>query len=117
MDFSVGKRCSGTALMKSDKVKASLTWIPATRAEGFTVGSRYTTVARFEDEKDKYPAEAWSLVIEFESLPDGSGTMLTSVRFLVEEAPSYLLHPGSKFELFEGRKLVASGEIIATPRS
>ncbi len=100
---------------KNDEVKARLTWIPATRAELFTVGSSYTTVVRFEDEKDKYPAEAWSLVVKFDSLPDDTGTTLTSVQFLVQEAPTYLLHPGSKFELYEGRQLVASGEIIETP--
>lgn len=98
--------------MNYDSAKVRLMWKSSSKAQRFTIGSRYVSVARFEDEREKYPAEAWSLVVEFDSVPDDSGTVLGNVRFLVEEAPANLLHSGSKFELYEGRKLVASGEII-----
>jgi len=75
-------------------------------------GSQYITVARFDDEKDKWPDEAWSLVLEFDTLPDASLSSIATVTFLVEDAPHHLLHVGSRFELFEGHKCVADGEVI-----
>ena len=75
-------------------------------------GARYITVARFEDEKEKYPEEAWSLVVEnIESL-DTDGQTVCDVRFLVDDAPDHLLHEGSVFELYEGRNMVARGRIL-----
>ena len=99
----------------NDEANAKITLIPISSAEKFTIGSRYTTVACFEDEREKYPKEAWSLVVECCSLPNNTGTILANVRFLVAEAPAHLLHLGSRFELYEGRTIVASGEIILTP--
>jgi hypothetical protein len=38
---------------------------------------------------------------------------MAEVRFLVpEKAPLDLLQPGNKFDLFDGPRLIASGEII-----
>lgn len=75
-------------------------------------GSRYITVARFEDEKEKYPEEAWSLVIENIETLDIDGLTVGDVRFLVDDAPNYLLREGGVFELFEGRNMVARGLIL-----
>ncbi|MGE3468398.1 MAG: hypothetical protein AB7J13_15870, partial [Pyrinomonadaceae bacterium] len=75
-------------------------------------GSRYVTVARFLDEKEKYPKEAWSLVVENIDVLGSDGPSMADVRFLVDDAPDYLLHEGSLFELFEGRKMVAKGKIL-----
>lgn len=75
-------------------------------------GPRYITVARFEEDKDSYPMEAWSLVLEFCSSPNSSPNVIADVSFLADDAPSHLLHPGSNFELFEGHRLVAKGEVI-----
>lgn len=100
--------------MKQPSAKAKLRWVPENKGGRASLpsGPRYVTVSRFEDEKEKYPAEAWSLVVDFESPLDEAGVMDATVRFLVEDAPHYLLHPGSHFELYEGLKLVAIGEII-----
>ena len=96
-------------------VKAKIKWLSV--EEGGRpkppLGPTYSTVACFEDIKDKWPDEAWSLVTEFHGLPDKSGYIVVNLRFLVEEnAPLYLLYPGSRFKLFEGHKLVALGEIL-----
>ncbi|HYG09038.1 MAG TPA: hypothetical protein VD835_03585 [Pyrinomonadaceae bacterium] len=95
-------------------VKAKVSWVPAEAGGRMSPppGPRYITVARFEDDKDSYPKEAWSLVLEFSGLPDNSLNVIADVRFLVEDAPVQLLHQGSIFELYEGYRLVARGEVL-----
>jgi hypothetical protein len=79
-------------------------------------GPTYSTVARFEDERDKWPREAWSLIVEpVKSFGQGGEAVLANVRFLVDEAPRELLRPGARFELCEGRRVVAKGVVL--PRS
>ena len=95
--------------------KAKIRWISESeggRAEA-PVGPRYVTVSRFEDEREKYPAEAWSLVVELLSQPDSTGNTVSEVTFLADDAPSHLLYPGSKFDLFEGARHVASGVVLS----
>jgi hypothetical protein len=97
---------------------ARICWIEAKdggRRTPFT-GTRYITVARFEREKAKWPKEAWSLVVDFGELPTRSCCVTADVHFLVPEAPEYLLTTGDKFELFEGNRCVAEGEIISSQR-
>lgn len=100
--------------MINNAVKARVCWLK--EEEGGRKfpppGPRYSTVAKFEDEKDTWLKEAWSLVLEFSGSPDESLCMTTDVRFLSEDGPMRLLHPGSKFELYEGRRLVARGEVL-----
>jgi hypothetical protein len=96
--------------------KAKIFWLPEIEGgrKSPPPGPQYITVARFADDKDNWPDEAWSLIIEFDELSEERPCMITEVRFLVEDAPSHLLYPGSKFELYEGRKLVAKGEVISS---
>ncbi len=96
--------------------KAEIEWVPENEGGRASPppGPRYITVARFEDEKEKYPEEAWSLVVDFNPPQDELGPFNAHVRFLADEAPSHLLRPGSSFELYEGRKLVARG-VVASP--
>jgi hypothetical protein len=96
------------------RVKAKISWVPKNKGgrESPPPGPRYITVSRFEEDKDSYPKEAWSLVLEFSRLPDSSLDLIADVGFLMDDAPNHLLHPGSKFELFEGRQLVAKGEVM-----
>lgn len=95
-------------------VKAKVSWVPieAGGRKSPPPGPRYVTVARFDDDKNKYPKEAWSLVLEFSDVPDDSLSVVADVRFLVEDAPVRLLRQGSTFELYEGRKLVARGIVL-----
>ncbi|HZJ44469.1 MAG TPA: hypothetical protein VFD63_11915 [Pyrinomonadaceae bacterium] len=100
--------------MTNNIVKAKVCWITkeAGGRESPPPGPRYSTAARFEEEKDKWPHEAWSLVLEFSGPPDESLCMIADVSLLNPEGPTRLLHPGSVFELFEGNRLVARGEVL-----
>jgi hypothetical protein len=73
-------------------------------------GPRYSTVARFECQKESWLKEAWSLVIEFIDPPDAALSHRVRVSFLAD-GPEELLQPGSAFELMEGRQSVAKGTV------
>src|SRR5262245_14205439 len=100
--------------MKTKLVKSRIYWLSkeAGGREGPPPGPRYLAPARFEDEKEKWPNEAWTLVIEFIDPPDESLCMIADVRLLNPEGPVRLLHPGSVFELYEGDRVVAKGEVL-----
>lgn len=95
-------------------MKAKICWVKeeAGGRHSPPSGPRYVTVVRFDDFKDKWPNEAWSLVIDFSEPPDEFLCMIADVRFLMPGAPVELLHTGSTFELFEGAKVVARGEVL-----
>lgn len=97
--------------MKTVKIK--LWWLPESEGgrSNPPTGSRYSTVACFNDIVEKWPSEAWSIVAEFTS---GIGDCMEANMWLLvgEEGPEELLYPTSTFDLFEGRKLVAYGEVI-----
>src|ERR1041385_1828592 len=101
--------------MTEKKVKSRVCWVKkeAGGRDSPPPGPRYITPARFEDEKDKWPKEAWSLILEFNTSPDESLCTIAEVRFLSPDGPMRLLHPGSIFELYEGRRLVARGEVLS----
>lgn len=92
--------------------KVKIYWISAKNGgrEKPPSGSQYSTVARFEDVKDKWPNEAWSVAIDFNKHEDTYSE--GNIRFLVEWAPNNLLYSSSKFDLFEGKKRVATGEVL-----
>lgn len=74
-------------------------------------GPRYSTPARFEKESTKGPEVAWSIVADFKNQLDSS-SIEAKISFLSSDAPSHLLEPGNRFELYAGRRLVARGEVI-----
>ena len=74
-------------------------------------GPRYSTVARFEQQRATWREEAWSLVIEWIEPPDASLAHSVNVRFLVDDAPEHLLTTGNHFELMEGERIVATGVV------
>lgn len=100
--------------MSSKRVKSKICWVSkeAGGRNSPPPGPRYSTVARFEEIKDKWPQEAWSVVLEFTGPPDESLCMVAYVSLLNPAGPTNLLHPGSIFELFEGHRLVARGEVL-----
>lgn len=76
-------------------------------------GPRYTTVARFEDSRDRWPDEAWSVIVEsIQSFGDRPFATLAEVSFLSPQAPAELLTTGARFELCEGPRVVAKGVIL-----
>lgn len=75
-------------------------------------GPQYSTIARFEGQKDSWDKEAWSLGIEYIEPPDATRSHRVRVRFLAE-GPEELLQVNRTFELMEGRQLVAKGTMQA----
>ena len=75
-------------------------------------GPTYTTVAKLEALEDRWPDEAWSIVTEWDEPPDEDLRTRATMRFLVEGGPEHLLAPDSRFEIYEGRRLVARGRVL-----
>jgi hypothetical protein len=96
--------------------KARIRWIPfdlGGRKRPPTV-PRYSTVIHFEGDTD-WPQDAWSIVADFDETPNESLETIANVWFLAYEnaaTPNHFLEPGNRFELVEGGKVVATGEII-----
>lgn len=62
---------------------------------------------------DRWSNEAWSIVLHISAAADAEGVMVADIRMLAEgDAPKELLSSGSRFDLFEGRRHVASGEVL-----
>jgi|688.fasta_scaffold454636_3 hypothetical protein len=75
-------------------------------------GPRYLTVARFNDDADD-----WSVVVEFEQQPNAPGCVEGRIRFLTPDAPIHLLQPGQRCELVEGKRVIATVEILFAAKS
>lgn len=89
--------------------RGTLRWLSTEeggRRQPFT-GLRYATVARFPGHDT-----AWSVVVEFASIPVVGESKTVSFRFLSPDASVDLLQPGSRFELIEGERVVAVGEVL-----
>jgi len=98
----------------ADEIKAMLSWVPFEKGgrKLRPSGPTYSTLVRF-DEDDSWPAETWSLRMEFiRSYADGK-YVYARVSFVSPDAPQGLLHEGSRFQLYEGRRLVATGLVRA----
>lgn len=97
----------------TNSIKAKIYWLKPKEGgkEKIQHGSKYSTVAKFKDIEEKWPNEAWSIVAEINE-PPTDYVSICNFSFLVEWAPSELLYSGSKFELYEGNRLVAKGEIL-----
>lgn len=95
------------------KHRAIVSWIPA-RKGGRSAppqGPTFRAVAHFAEDVT-WPDEAWSLAIECrEKLHDGA-IWLGSIQWVVPAAPQSVLKPDARFELYEGRKLVATGLVL-----
>ena len=92
------------------EITALIRWL--TPLEGGRIappsGPMYSTVVRFKESADEWPAVAWSVVLEFLE-PLKSKAL---VRFLMPNAPDHLLKMGAHFDLYEGPKLVAHAEVV-----
>lgn len=77
-------------------------------------GPRYSTVARFESQSEaEWKRESWSLVLDLQSSLDERSCQIALVRFLAKEnTPDDWLAQGKTFDLFEGTRKVAEGEVL-----
>ena len=94
--------------------KAIIRWIPRERGGRTSPpDGRYRGTARFEDSRDTWPAAVWSLVVDPVRLVAGDPrTMLAKLEFLLPGGPTEMLTEGVRFELCEGRRVVAKGVIL-----
>ena len=97
-------------MMKS--VDVLVVWY-ASKVTALPQGHQYITIAKFEDDKDTWEQEAWSIVIEFSKPPAKQGNPSRgTARFLVENAPIERLGIGKRFEMYEGKEKVAEVQIL-----
>jgi hypothetical protein len=76
-------------------------------------GTRYVTISKFPDDGPRWPDGAWSVVLDFDQPPSLQGTpSLGRASFLVENAPQDRLRPGTRFDLHEGLRKVATVELV-----
>ena len=91
--------------------KARLFWTPSEaggRKHILPVGMRYCPIIVFESEQ---PGDTlWSAEVYNTSIDDR--TSIADVSYLADYAPYHLLQPGSRFQLYEGQRLVAEGSIV-----
>jgi hypothetical protein len=92
---------------------ARIEWVPQSQG-GRTappIGPRYVAPAKFESAAEAWPGEAWSLVVELIDRAPGSHEWVAQVHFLMGDAPHDLLTEGADFELYEGKRCVARGQV------
>jgi len=71
----------------------------------------YRSVARFDADPNRILG-SWDIELHFDDPPAYGTTSVATVAFSSSDAPARLLRPGSTFDLTEGRKVVARGEIV-----
>jgi hypothetical protein len=98
----------------ANEIRAMLSWVPFEKGgrRSAPPGPTYSTLVRFQEDKG-WPATAWSLSVDYIRSYAGGQYLYARVSFLSPDAPSDLLHEGSRFELYEGRRLVAIGLVRA----
>lgn len=86
--------------------QAKIPWIGRTVP---SCGATYSSVSQWNEQTDD---EAWSIVAD---IGDATGPreFVARIRFLVDAAPQHLLHPGSRFDIFEGATKAAEGEVTS----
>ena len=76
-------------------------------------GPYYSAVARFESLSGQWPQEEHGVVLTIRAPVDAEGTMLAGIRTLASGyTPTELWKPGRTFDLYEGPKYVARGDIL-----
>lgn len=76
-------------------------------------GPRYSAPVQFLNAADTWPDVAWDLVVDMIACIGGPERWLADVHFRVEAAPQQRLADGVEFQLYEGRRCVARGHVIA----
>lgn len=87
-------------------VKVNVVWAEQKIAH-LPTGSSYATAAKFAEDADTWPSEAWSVVLDFPLGAAQARSFEATARFLMPNAPSARLRTGCVFELVEGAKLAA----------
>ena len=96
--------------MNSNLARVEVVW---NKRGSLPSGPKYSSVAKVERLSDKWPQEAWSIVLYFSELGYYCQKLTTNIELLfAENAPADLLTQGERFEIYEGRRVVARGVIL-----
>lgn len=110
-----GRADQGVQAVKKP-VRALISWVPAAKGgrKSLFEGEVYSTVVRFADDPN-WPDVTWSLAVRRLRTYAGGRFWYAEVQFLSDQAPQGLLRAGARFDLYEGRKLTATGLIRSKP--
>jgi hypothetical protein len=114
--MSVPTRASHQAAEKP--VRARIRWF------SFAQGGRrrlpsvslYRSAVRFDADPNR-TLGTWDIELRFDRPPAVGAESTAIVSFRSNDAPRELLRPGSAFELTEGKKVVARGEVVGAKPS
>jgi hypothetical protein len=97
------------------QARALISWVPSEKGgrQAPPSGPQYICPVHLRAQSGRGTEGEWSLVVEFERSFGNGFFTYAGVRFLAPEAPHDLLADGARFELHEGRRLVAIGIITA----
>lgn len=91
-------------------VPVKVEWEPSKKDR--PVSGRYVTVARFLNDEDKWPDEAWSVSLDFHRQNDVFDYENGTANFLVGNAPNEWLKSGAVFEMLEGHNKTAKVTVL-----
>lgn len=92
-------------------MEAHVSWTPfekGGREKHLPQSTKYCPIIIFSNEEMR---GTWSAEVLINSINDNNESSI-DISFLFPDAPFELLKPGTDFELYEGKKLVAKGTII-----
>lgn len=95
--------------------KATIRWISSQMGgrKAPPLGPQYSAPVRFADAADKWPREAWDLVVDLIACSEDNSGWTADVHFRMPDAPHFLLKDGAEFELYEGGRRVAEGHVLS----
>lgn len=73
---------------------------------------KYSTLCRIAGSNEPWPDIGWSFEVTFTSEPSVEGGAKGVGTFLVPQAPNHLIQKGTIIELYEGRKISATAEVL-----
>jgi hypothetical protein len=98
----------------SHEARAVIRWVPASRGgrqQPPPSADGYTAPARFESDPQEQRG-VWSLRIVRAKPLRGSEVIDANIQFIMPDAPHDILKEGERFELTEGRRVVAKGVVL-----
>lgn len=70
-------------------------------------------IGRFADDGPEWPDGSWRVVCRFDTPPSEHGSPIQArVHFLMDQAPHERIAPGVRFDVCEGRQVVAAVEVL-----
>lgn len=75
-------------------------------------GPSYSAVARFAEDRDTWPADAWSIVLQYRPEQLNEIPVSACAEFLSPDAPVARLAAGRTFELLEGNVVVGIAIVV-----